>query len=204
MTTQTKRPSNLKKAILSHPMVSTLHRERDGFNMRTMPNGAEVDAGAWWCYLKAGFVCPHMECGTIHEGTLAEVWDLLQTCEGEAEIRYERWIEPEDVRIEGNAMASGDDEADKACEAWIHSELDKGNDAAWCTAVVKAIVEIDGEEFSGSACLGCCSYESEKDLWAHNARDLESEARADLRRFIDREISRGSKAALALPTIAGA
>lgn len=78
-TAKTKNPSNLRKAIEGHPMVASLHREFDGFNTRTMPNGAEFDAGAWWCYLKPEFTCPHMGCGSIHEGTLAEVWALLQT-----------------------------------------------------------------------------------------------------------------------------
>jgi hypothetical protein len=57
-----------RASILAHPAVSSLHQEADGFN------GHRLN---WWCYLGDGWVCTSMECGTIHEHTLAEVAALL-------------------------------------------------------------------------------------------------------------------------------
>lgn len=59
-------------------------------------------------------------------------------------IRYSVTLEPEDIPIEGNAMASGDSEVDRETETWIRDQLDRGNIAAWCVAIVRAWIEIDG------------------------------------------------------------
>lgn len=38
----------------------------------------ERDNGVWlWC--RTGYVCPSMECGTIHEDTVAEVLSMAKT-----------------------------------------------------------------------------------------------------------------------------
>ena len=68
--------------------------------------------------------------------------------------------EPEDLIIEGNAMASGDDEIDREQEKWIHDQLDAGNEWAWCNVVVR--VTYDG--FHADDGLGSCSYLSEADF----------------------------------------
>jgi len=67
---------------------------------------------------------------------------------------------PEDTPIEGNAMASGDDAVDKETEQWIHDQLERYNEWAWCCA--KVVVYWKG--FRASDTLGCCSYKSEEDF----------------------------------------
>lgn len=89
-----------------------------------------------------------------------------------ADVRFTVEIEPEDMPIEGNAMASGDDAVDQECYDWIRSELDRGNDAAWCCAHVRAT----WEGFHGDAYLGGCSYRSERELWEHNCDAMKQEA----------------------------
>jgi len=55
--------------IINHPFVESTHTENDGFR--------EDDRPARWVYLLAGYISPDMECGTIHEGTVAECCELL-------------------------------------------------------------------------------------------------------------------------------
>lgn len=74
-------------------------------------------------------------------------------------IRVE--IEPEEVSVRGNAMASGDDAADREAEDEILRRLDRGDVWAWCS--VRVVVEHDGW-VKASGWLGCCSYEDEEDF----------------------------------------
>ncbi len=41
---------------------------------------SEPDNG-WWVYLKPGYWCSAMECGTIHEDTIRECCDMMQYVE---------------------------------------------------------------------------------------------------------------------------
>ena len=59
-----------RASILAHPAVASLHQEQDDHNGRRWN---------WWCYLLPGWECRSMECGTIHEHTLREVAELLNT-----------------------------------------------------------------------------------------------------------------------------
>lgn len=59
------------KDIENDPRVDSIHKENDGFN----PNGGL----SYWCYLKKGYIVPDMECGTIHECTVKEVIEMLDT-----------------------------------------------------------------------------------------------------------------------------
>jgi hypothetical protein len=68
--------------------------------------------------------------------------------------------EPEDVPVEGNALASGDAAEDRAAERWVRRQLARGNQWAWCTVIVRA--EYAG--LMGRDVLGCCSYKSERDF----------------------------------------
>lgn len=77
------------------------------------------------------------------------------------EVQYTLEIEPEEAPIKGHAVASGDDAYDAKVEKSILKQLARGNVWAWCCVQVIASVEIDGETFSGSDMLGCCSYKSE-------------------------------------------
>ena len=78
----------------------------------------------------------------------------------ESDVTFAIECLPEHTPIEGNAMASGDDEADREAEQWIHRQLDNGNDWAWCT--VRVTAEFEG--LLGDDYLGCCSYKSEDDF----------------------------------------
>ena len=83
---------------------------------------------------------------------------------------------PEDVPVRGNAMASGDDDADRAYENEILSRLDAGDEWAWCSVRVVASLETDGGVLlEGDAWLGCCSYRDEADFRS-DLPDLEDEA----------------------------
>jgi hypothetical protein len=73
-----KMPRWTLKKIQDDPRVASIHKEDDGFN----PTGGY----SYWCYLKEGFISPDMECGSIHECTLAEVGALLENV-----ITVEEW-----------------------------------------------------------------------------------------------------------------
>lgn len=73
------------------------------------------------------------------------------------QVAFTVTAEREDTPVRGNALASGDDAADRAAEDAILAELNAGNVWAWCTVRVRA--EYRG--FVGDDHLGCCSYDSE-------------------------------------------
>ncbi|KKN65618.1 hypothetical protein LCGC14_0479340 [marine sediment metagenome] len=92
-------------------------------------------------------------------------------------------IEPETEHtpLKGNVLASGDDETDEAAEKEVQKQLETGNEWAWCCVKVTAVWHsTSGTEYSGTACLGCCSYESEKDFRGDYYTELQKEALADL------------------------
>lgn len=88
------------------------------------------------------------------------------------EVTFTRTLEEEDIPVRGNCSASGDDAADKEAEEDILAQLRRGNGAAWCCAKVVA----RWGAFSGTAYLGCCSYETEASLWADLADTMQEEA----------------------------
>ena len=70
----------------------------------------------------------------------------------------------EDVGIEGNVLASGNDAMDKAAEDLVREELEDGNEWAWCTIQVE-VTDMDSDnENVESEYLGCCNYRSKKDF----------------------------------------
>lgn len=85
--------------------------------------------------------------------------------------------EQDDVPVRGNAMASGDDEADRKCEDEIIRQLDNGNVWAWASVSVEARYK----GMTGIDYLGCCSYKDEadfkKDMYY---QDMKKQAYADL------------------------
>lgn len=84
--------------------------------------------------------------------------------------------EPEDVPVRGNAIASGDDAVDKACEDGILADLE-WNEWAWC--VVRCTAKLGS--FTGTAYLGACSYKDRADFLAGGyAEQMAAEARDDL------------------------
>ena len=98
------------------------------------------------------------------------------------EARISNRAEPELVPIEGNAMASGDDEFDAQVENEIRERLNQGDIWAWAAVEVRAT----WRGFRGTACLGCCSYQSEEDFCEPDGYfdDLVNEALGDLNREV--------------------
>ena len=76
------------------------------------------------------------------------------------QVNFSVIVHPEEIPVRGNAIASGDDRADKRAEDSIIRQLENGNNWAWCTVEVKAT----WKSFSASDYLGCCSYKSQKDF----------------------------------------
>lgn len=114
------------------------------------------------------------------------------------EVEYTYELEPEYISVRGNAMASGDPAVDREAEDWVFAELEQGNDAAWASAHVRAVLTFTvGDDVirgQGDAYLGACSYRSEKELWESmiNDYDLEGQARADAAVDLGRMLSSGS------------
>jgi hypothetical protein len=104
-------------------------------------------------------------------------------------VTYEIECYPEEIEIEGNASAV-DPETDKETYDWIHKELDRGNQWAW--AWVKVLARCG--DFEGSAAIGGCSFESEKDFDRCYGEDMRREALADLKVSLEREIKRAKEA----------
>lgn len=83
---------------------------------------------------------------------------LIEVLKSKAEIDIV--VHPEDTPIEGNVLASGDEDEDRRAEQYVLDQLKNGNELAWCTIEVKA-------SFEGINCsdyLGCCSYSSFKEF----------------------------------------
>ncbi len=113
-------------------------------------------------------------------------------------ITYTITVTEDHAAVRGNAMASGDDAADKAQEDEIIRRLNSGDVWAWATVKVTATYE----EFSGEAHLGCCSYASEADFKADAYyRDMRFEAFEDLKRNLGGAISNGVDASRVLREI---
>lgn len=92
--------------------------------------------------------------------------------------------EQDDCPVRGNAMASGDDDDDRACEDVILARLDKGDLWAWASVTVRA--ELD--EFTGENHLGGCSYLHEEDFRQQGGyfEQMQEEARTDLACALER------------------
>lgn len=99
-----------------------------------------------------------------------------------AEIEIECY--PEDNPVRGNALASGDEDEDRACEDAILRDLEGGNVWAWCTV---RVVARDGKHEGSSSWIGGCSYENEKGFRECGEFEaLKSEALEDLAANIER------------------
>lgn len=95
-------------------------------------------------------------------------------------VTYRIMVGPEDVPVRGNAMASGDDEADRKVEDDLIRRLDSGDMWAWFSARVEA----EAFGFKGADTLGCCSYNDQADFLAMEEqgylRDMSQAARSAL------------------------
>lgn len=92
---------------------------------------------------------------------------------------------PEDIPVQCNAMASGDDAYDKQVEDEINRRLDQGDMWAWCCVKVTAHHEPSGLE--GVDYLGGCNYADEDDFKAGGYyQDMVSQAKTALEAEIKR------------------
>ncbi len=98
------------------------------------------------------------------------------------EVEFELTVEEEDMPVRGNAMASGDDAADKEVEDEIIERLERGDIYAWFQAKMTA----KWEGFTGVDYLGGCSYTSEKDFMEPGGYydDMKNQALYDLNKKI--------------------
>ena len=74
-------------------------------------------------------------------------------------VTIELKMEPEEMQIEGNASCI-DEKTDAETCRWIRSQIESGNDWAWCATSVTATIG----SYSGSDSLCGCSYHSEADF----------------------------------------
>ena len=94
-------------------------------------------------------------------------------------IEYRMYISPNDIPVRGNAMSSGDNQADKRYEDEILARLDRGDTWAW------ASVEMQARQGSaiGRDYLGGCCYENTKEFIANGYfEDMKRAAREDLKK----------------------
>lgn len=112
----------------------------------------------------------------------------------EDEVTYTLDVQPEDIPVRGNALASGDDEEDRRAEDEIIERLEAGDVWAWASVVVRA--EWNG--FVGRDYLGGCSYANEDDFKAPGGYydDMKQQALDDLHREVRSALER------ALPALA--
>lgn len=76
------------------------------------------------------------------------------------DVKYEITIKPCDIPLEGNVMASGDDDVDRAAEQSVRESLERGDVHAWCDVLVTARLG----PFKGWESLGAVSVWDESDL----------------------------------------
>lgn len=101
------------------------------------------------------------------------------------EVAFSFSVEPDDIPVKGNALASGDDAADKEAEDAILDRLDRGDELAWCIIVVEA----KWQGYRGIASLGgntlADSAEVESTIKEH---DMYTEALDNLNTALEREL----------------
>jgi hypothetical protein len=115
---------------------------------------------------------------------------------GKPQVQYEWTYMQDDTPVRGNALASGDDAADKECEDKIIEGLKRGDDWHWALVEVRAIISSGGQRFMGRATLGACSYGSLAELRADTFEDgggydLRVDALDDLKTYLKTEVYRG-------------
>lgn len=82
---------------------------------------------------------------------------------------YTLTAEQDDIPVRGNAMASGDDAADRECEDEILARLDAGDVWAWAHVTVMCTCDDCGA--MGEDNIGACSYADESEFRADGYYD---------------------------------
>jgi len=73
--------------------------------------------------------------------------------------------EQDEIEVRGNALASGDDAADRECEDEILARLERGDVWAWAAVTVRVTwTAPSGRQYRGEDHLGACSYRDERDF----------------------------------------
>ena len=111
------------------------------------------------------------------------------------EVTFTLKIEPEEMCVRGNALASDDPELDRALEDEIIARLDAGDLWAWCCVIVEA----HWRGFVGGDSLGGCCYADEKDFKAGGYfDDMQTTALDALQAAVERAVAEGAKIEAAL------
>jgi hypothetical protein len=101
-------------------------------------------------------------------------------------------VEQEDIPIEGNVLASGDEKQDREAEEEVRRRLDQGDVWAWAYVKIEARIVLDGQAFIGKASLGGCSYKDEADFKAGGYYDdLKNEVIEDMWQCVREATKRG-------------
>lgn len=134
-------------------------------------------------FYRSGFSNPR--CYKYHVGIAAveKCTDAKFKPLTEKDVEFSVECYPEDITIEGNASAI-DDETDEKVIQWIKSELESGNEWAWCRVEVRAVWEgIEGVDH-----LGGCSYRSRENFMEPNGYydDMKAVALGELNREVKR------------------
>jgi hypothetical protein len=115
---------------------------------------------------------------------------VLKTALQEKDVTFEVTAEMDDLPVRGNALASGDDEADRECEDEIIRRLNQGDVWAWaCVKVTARFGEHEAHDY-----LGACSYADENDFRAcAYFTDMKAEVLAQLNRSMTRRLIRAQR-----------
>lgn len=107
----------------------------------------------------------------------------------ENEVTIRVTAELDHIPVRGNAMASGDDAADRECEDEILARLDDGDVWAWACVTVRATwTAPSGREYVGVDHLSACCYANEADFRQEGGyfRDMVATALDDLNESLAR------------------
>lgn len=123
------------------------------------------------------------------------------------EVDFVLGVEFDDLDIEGNVLASGDDEADRNAEEWVRNEVERGNVWAWaCVIVTAKWAGFEGwDTLGGVSCKKAEDFDQFGDLVSNAVKHLiegireagwEVEAsEADIKTVVDRGESEVKEAA---------
>jgi hypothetical protein len=107
------------------------------------------------------------------------------------EVRFFISVQQDEIPVRGNALASGDDAADRAAEDAILARLDSGDVWAWAHVTVTAVWTsgpAPSHRFAERSTLGGCSYRDEAEFCGPGGYfdDMKTDALDNLNKAIAR------------------